>query len=119
MTLLTAETMKWAIGQGFGLVNLSTGKDQSKLRWKPTEILFHNAQQSSPTMRSRFTVPVYEALHARLYAVARRRRLVGSEKGRQSPAMEPLPATEPQFEAAPPARKPVRQKDRKLAPGRP
>ena len=74
MTLHTAEVIKWAIERGFSVLNLSTGKDQSKLRWKPTEILYHNARQASPTMRSGLLVPTYEALYARFDALRSTRR---------------------------------------------
>lgn len=40
MTTLMIETIKWAIEHKFAFINLSTGKDLSKLRWKPTEISF-------------------------------------------------------------------------------
>ena len=51
MTRLMVETIKWAIDVGFARVNLSTGKDLSKLRWKPTEIGFQEAVQISPSLR--------------------------------------------------------------------
>jgi len=35
MTVLMTETIKWAIARGLWHINLFTGKDQSKLRWKP------------------------------------------------------------------------------------
>src|SRR5262249_36625382 len=39
MTTVVAEAIQWAIGQGMSGVDLSTGRDLSKLRWKPMEIL--------------------------------------------------------------------------------
>jgi CelD/BcsL family acetyltransferase involved in cellulose biosynthesis len=36
MTTVVAETIKWAISQGLSGVDLSTGKDLSKERWRPT-----------------------------------------------------------------------------------
>lgn len=65
MTLLVSETIKWAFGQGLQLVNLSTGNDRSKLRWKPSEIIFRKAVQISPTARGQFLFPIYEALARR------------------------------------------------------
>jgi CelD/BcsL family acetyltransferase involved in cellulose biosynthesis len=65
MTVLMSEIIKWAIGNGVRRVNLSTGTDQSKLRWKPAEMVFRDAVQISPTLRGRggFRVfRVYETL---------------------------------------------------------
>lgn len=47
MTTVVAESIKWAIQQGLGGVNLSTGRDLSKLRWNPTEIVTCEGVQSS------------------------------------------------------------------------
>jgi CelD/BcsL family acetyltransferase involved in cellulose biosynthesis len=53
MTILMAEILRWAIRQGIPRVNLSTGNDQSKTRWNPAEILFHQGVQIAPTARGR------------------------------------------------------------------
>jgi len=53
MTVLVSEMIKWAFAHGVRRVNLSTGHDQSKMRWKPFEIVFHDAVQVSPTRRGR------------------------------------------------------------------
>jgi CelD/BcsL family acetyltransferase involved in cellulose biosynthesis len=47
-TIVVAEAMKHAIGEGLSAVNLSTGKDPSKLRWRPREIVFREALVVSP-----------------------------------------------------------------------
>ncbi|OAF13589.1 hypothetical protein AYJ54_43455 [Bradyrhizobium centrolobii] len=52
MTTLVVEIIKWAIERGFSTLNLSTGKDQSKLRWLPTEIVLHDIVQSTESVRS-------------------------------------------------------------------
>jgi CelD/BcsL family acetyltransferase involved in cellulose biosynthesis len=39
MTSVTSEAIQYAITNGFRHVNLSTGADQSKLRWRPREIV--------------------------------------------------------------------------------
>jgi len=79
MTVLMAEMFKWAFAHGVERVNLSTGADQSKLRWKPREVLFRDAVQASPTLRARAAFGVfhaYEAFHrARFKAAVRGRRL--------------------------------------------
>jgi CelD/BcsL family acetyltransferase involved in cellulose biosynthesis len=56
MTTLMAEIIKWAIECGFTLINLSTGTDLSKLRWKPTEIGFQDFVQSSRSLRGRIAL---------------------------------------------------------------
>lgn len=56
MTTLMVEIIKWAIERGFSLINLSTGTDQSKLRWKPTEIVLQDVVQSSPSLRGQFAL---------------------------------------------------------------
>jgi CelD/BcsL family acetyltransferase involved in cellulose biosynthesis len=75
MTVLMTEVFKWAFAHGVERVNLSTGRDQSKERWKPREVLFGNAVQISPTWRARTAVGpfrAYEALgRARIRAAER------------------------------------------------
>jgi len=51
MTTCTVEAIKWAIAKGFQTINLSTGRDQSKLRWRPTEVSLIEAQVVSPSWR--------------------------------------------------------------------
>jgi CelD/BcsL family acetyltransferase involved in cellulose biosynthesis len=51
MTTLVAEVFKWAMANRISGVNLSTGKDQSKTRWRPSEIVcWEGAQQTSSYM---------------------------------------------------------------------
>ena len=64
MTVLMTEMFKWALANGVERINLSTGRDQSKARWKPREVLFHNALQVSPTPRARAAFPVFAAYEA-------------------------------------------------------
>jgi CelD/BcsL family acetyltransferase involved in cellulose biosynthesis len=52
MTTLLAEILRSAIETGFAAVNLSTGKDESKLRWRPTEVLYGDVLIVSPMRRS-------------------------------------------------------------------
>jgi CelD/BcsL family acetyltransferase involved in cellulose biosynthesis len=56
MTTLMVETIKWAIEHGYTIINLSTGKDMSKLRWKPTEINILDVAQSPPSLRGKLTL---------------------------------------------------------------
>ena len=64
MTVLMTEMFKWALAHGVERVNLSTGRDQSKKRWKPREVLFGNAVQVSPTWRARTAFGPFRAYEA-------------------------------------------------------
>jgi CelD/BcsL family acetyltransferase involved in cellulose biosynthesis len=59
MTTLLAETIKWAIGQGLRIVNLSTGNDVSKLRWRPRSVVFRSAVQVAPRWQARLAFNAY------------------------------------------------------------
>jgi CelD/BcsL family acetyltransferase involved in cellulose biosynthesis len=48
MTTCVAEAIKHAIAEGLQSVNLSTGEDVSKQRWRPEEVTFHDALVLSP-----------------------------------------------------------------------
>jgi CelD/BcsL family acetyltransferase involved in cellulose biosynthesis len=62
MTTVVAEAIKWAIENGFKVINLSPGNDVSKLRWGPTEIPFRHGVQLSPTRRGRVVFRAYCAV---------------------------------------------------------
>jgi CheY-like chemotaxis protein/CelD/BcsL family acetyltransferase involved in cellulose biosynthesis len=62
MTTLMCECFKWAIERGVKVVNLSKGKDPSKLRWRGREIMFHDALLMSPTRRGRLISRAYDLL---------------------------------------------------------
>jgi CelD/BcsL family acetyltransferase involved in cellulose biosynthesis len=55
MTTCTVEAIKWAISQGIRTINLSTGRDRSKLRWRPTEVSLMEGQWLSPSWRGRMS----------------------------------------------------------------
>jgi CelD/BcsL family acetyltransferase involved in cellulose biosynthesis len=59
MTTAVAESIRWAIGAGFRIVNLSAGKDVSKTRWSPQEVLFSERVELAPSRRSRFAFQTY------------------------------------------------------------
>jgi CelD/BcsL family acetyltransferase involved in cellulose biosynthesis len=62
MTTTVTEIIKWAIEHGFGLVNLATGTDVSKTRWRPTELKFSDGVQVAPTLPARIVFElVYKA----------------------------------------------------------
>jgi CelD/BcsL family acetyltransferase involved in cellulose biosynthesis len=62
MTTVVAEAIRWAIAQGLRTVNLSTGKDVSKTRWGPREVVYRDAVQVMPGTRSRVALRTYERL---------------------------------------------------------
>jgi CelD/BcsL family acetyltransferase involved in cellulose biosynthesis len=49
MTTVVAEAIKYAIANGFRTLNLSTGRDLSKTRWAPGEVVYRSVELSSPT----------------------------------------------------------------------
>jgi CelD/BcsL family acetyltransferase involved in cellulose biosynthesis len=62
MTTLMCECFKWAIEHRVKAVNLSKGKDPSKLRWRGSEVMFHDALLMSPTRRGRLISRAYDLL---------------------------------------------------------
>lgn len=64
MTVLMAEMFKWALAHGVERTNLSLGQDQSKMRWKPHEVLFRDAVQVSPALRAQAAFGVFRAYEA-------------------------------------------------------
>ena len=65
MTTLMIHIMQWAITHDMECVNLSTGKDYSKLRWQPQESIQHDAIQISPRLRASLLFKTY--VHLRSY----------------------------------------------------
>jgi CelD/BcsL family acetyltransferase involved in cellulose biosynthesis len=53
MTTTLAETLRYATAHGITSVNLSTGADVSKTRWRPDEVVYRHAVQTSDTTRGR------------------------------------------------------------------
>jgi CelD/BcsL family acetyltransferase involved in cellulose biosynthesis len=51
MTTCLSEAIRYAISEGFATVNLSTGNDVSKARWRPAELVYRAGMQSAPTLR--------------------------------------------------------------------
>jgi CelD/BcsL family acetyltransferase involved in cellulose biosynthesis len=65
MTTTVAEAIRHAIREGVRSVNLSMGKDVSKTRWGPQEIVYAEAVQLSSTARARLSFWVHrQARHA-------------------------------------------------------
>jgi CelD/BcsL family acetyltransferase involved in cellulose biosynthesis len=65
MTTVVAESIKWAIEQGLSGVDLSTGKDLSKTRWRPTEIVFCEGVQTSPRRLRQLAAGAYRHVAGR------------------------------------------------------
>jgi FixJ family two-component response regulator len=65
MTTLMCECFKWAIDKGITLVNLSKGRDPSKLRWRGKEVDFSDALLMSPTPRGALISRGYNLLKSR------------------------------------------------------
>ena len=59
MTTLLAEVLKWAIGQRLSIVNLSVGRDNSKLRWGPQETVLCQGVQQGERWRNRMAMRLY------------------------------------------------------------
>jgi CelD/BcsL family acetyltransferase involved in cellulose biosynthesis len=78
MTTTVAESIKWAIEQKLELVNLSPGRDVSKTRWGPQEMLLHEAYLPSQSIRGKLVHHAYREMRdensrlARLLTFARR-----------------------------------------------
>jgi CelD/BcsL family acetyltransferase involved in cellulose biosynthesis len=53
MTTVVVEAIKWSIENGVTVVNLSTGDDTSKTRWRPTRQVYHDAALRSGSAASR------------------------------------------------------------------
>jgi CheY-like chemotaxis protein len=62
MTTLMCECFKWAIERSVKVVNLSKGKDPSKLRWRGREVAFHDALLMPPTRRGKLVSRAYDLL---------------------------------------------------------
>ncbi|MGC1457947.1 MAG: GNAT family N-acetyltransferase [Steroidobacteraceae bacterium] len=64
MTTTVAEAIKYAISKRLRYVNLSPGRDVSKLRWGPREVGFGRARQVANRWRSRLALACYDRLRA-------------------------------------------------------
>jgi CelD/BcsL family acetyltransferase involved in cellulose biosynthesis len=62
MTTVVAETMKYAIENGFRSVNLSTGNDVSKTRWSPRRVESKVAMMPSHAARASLAMTLYNEL---------------------------------------------------------
>jgi CelD/BcsL family acetyltransferase involved in cellulose biosynthesis len=60
MTTCLAEALKWAIREGHRTVDLSTGNDVSKMRWRPVETMYREALQLTPHPRGVFVRQLHD-----------------------------------------------------------
>jgi CelD/BcsL family acetyltransferase involved in cellulose biosynthesis len=80
MTTVVAEAIRWAIGQGLGGVHLSTGRDPSKLRWRPTEFVACEGVQSSPRRLRQLAAGAYRHVAGRVTPRSMLGRLLSSAR---------------------------------------
>ena len=62
MTTCKVEAIKWAISRGIRTINLSTGRDRSKLRWRPTQVSLMEAHWLSPSWRGRMSYGLLQGI---------------------------------------------------------
>jgi CelD/BcsL family acetyltransferase involved in cellulose biosynthesis len=68
MTTVVAETIKYAIEHGFTTVNLSSGSDVSKTRWRPEQVAFADVVAVACGVRARLARRAFIAVTARRHA---------------------------------------------------
>ena len=68
MTTCTAEAIQWAIRQGLKTVNLSFGRDVSKTRWAPREVMYRGSTMLAWSARARFAGRLQDELEPRVKA---------------------------------------------------
>jgi len=59
MTTTVAEALKYAIAQGFKTVNLTPGREVSKMRWGPRQVDYSSAYEANTRLRSRLVRSAY------------------------------------------------------------
>ena len=68
MTTVVAESIKWAIAQGYHRVNLSTGSDVSKTRWRPSQVDYVEGVQPARQWRGQLALAAMEMLRERSWS---------------------------------------------------
>lgn len=83
MTTTVAEAIRWAIGAGYRFAHLSTGSDESKLRWRPERLVYQDGVEYAPRgarlarwYRSQSPEAAHPALQALRVLFGRRRAAV-------------------------------------------
>ncbi len=72
MTTTVAEALKHSIENGVRIVNLSTGTDVSKTRWRPQQVLYHGGYEVFAAVKSRAAFRFVEAIRGRKPQLATR-----------------------------------------------
>ncbi len=65
MTTTVAEAIRHSIGRGVRIVNLSTGTDVSKTRWRPNQVVYRGGYEVCTAVKSRAAFRFVEALRER------------------------------------------------------
>jgi CelD/BcsL family acetyltransferase involved in cellulose biosynthesis len=61
MTTTVAEALKYAIANGIKAVNLSIGRERSKVRWRPRMVRFRSVLVRRGSLKSRLVCGAYQA----------------------------------------------------------
>lgn len=62
MTTVVAEAIRWAIGEGCASVNLSTGADVSKTRWRPRTVAYRGCYEPVSRVHRLTSLKLFQAL---------------------------------------------------------
>jgi CelD/BcsL family acetyltransferase involved in cellulose biosynthesis len=62
-TLMMSKIIQWAIDNNFKDINLSAGKDRSKMQWRPTEHIFQGGVRIRPGLRGNLVSRFYTTLN--------------------------------------------------------
>ncbi len=65
MTTAVTEILQWAFKHGLQSVNLSTGSDTSKMRWRPTPIVFRGGVEVANNWHSKALIAILSKIRAR------------------------------------------------------
>jgi CelD/BcsL family acetyltransferase involved in cellulose biosynthesis len=89
MTTLVAESIRFAIEHGLATVNLSTGRDVSKLRWGPRETEYGDALIVTPSLRGQIAYDLCAAAKQTLLFAQQHTRALDALTRRAEPRSTP------------------------------
>jgi CelD/BcsL family acetyltransferase involved in cellulose biosynthesis len=87
MTTLVAEVLKHAISRGLTTVNLSTGNDVSKTRWRPQEVRYRSRIEVAPGFAAHARYATFQAARSIGAGQLARNVLLGGLARRSEPSM--------------------------------